>query len=361
MVDRVPGTQHVAGPVENGVGVRVLLDHQVGGEYIHVGREGPDVQVVHVEHVLKSGEVGADIVGIHVLRSFLQQHTHGLPAEAQRPRHDPHADRESDPGIDDRLVGDQDQRTTRHDADRTNGVGQDLDAGALGSERLTSAQELQRDQVGGEPGRADDEHRQARHVRWIGDAMCGLPDGPDRHPDQQQGVGERREHLESVQAEGAFRAGRPAREGHCGQRQYEPAHIGQQVGSVSQQRERPGGDADRNLENEGDPGDDEREGEWALRLLTGPGHRSPVAVPVMVSVHRFHRRGRHASCVRYPAAVPLPGAPRRTPVAERQRLSGLLPRRVPRRHRPGRRAAQRTGCGRAPRLRQWGRRAHRSV
>ena len=82
----MPVGQQVAGPVEHQVVVGLGADHEVGGEHVHVGGQGPDVEVVDVDHVVDAVEVVASLPARSTCaRSLLQQDPQRLTAEADAP------------------------------------------------------------------------------------------------------------------------------------------------------------------------------------------------------------------------------------------------------------------------------------
>src|SRR3546814_4992049 len=84
MGDAVSVLQHLAGLVENAVGVGSFAYHQVSRGVLHLRGERPDVQVVHVDHSGKVHEIGPDGAEVRAGWSRLQKDPHGLSAETPR-------------------------------------------------------------------------------------------------------------------------------------------------------------------------------------------------------------------------------------------------------------------------------------
>src|SRR3546814_4658624 len=96
MGDAVSVLQHLAGLVENAVGVGSFAYHQVSRGVLHLRGERPDVQVVHVDHSGKVHEIGPDGAEVRAGWSRLQKDPHGLSAETPRSGQDPQPDASAD-------------------------------------------------------------------------------------------------------------------------------------------------------------------------------------------------------------------------------------------------------------------------
>ena len=84
--------EEVARLVEHAVGVGVGPDHHVRAGDVHLRRERPHVEVVHVDDPRERHQVVADRVEVDVRRRDLEQHAQGARRQSPRAREDPHAD-----------------------------------------------------------------------------------------------------------------------------------------------------------------------------------------------------------------------------------------------------------------------------
>ena len=158
---------------------------------------------------------------------------------------------------------DQDSRDDHRD--RAEQVGQHLEVGpayvqVLG---LVPAQD---DQPGGVGQRADDgdgEHQAGLDLARLAQPVDRLDQHPDGHPDQQQGVAQRGQHLGPLHAVRAARAGGPGAQAGPDQGQHQSGGVGQHVAGVGQQGQRAGEQAADDLGHEDDAGDGQHQGQPA--------------------------------------------------------------------------------------------------
>jgi hypothetical protein len=78
VMDVVVGLEEGTGLVEDGVAVGAGADHEVRGRDLHVGRQGPDVEVVDVDDAVEPGEGGVDRVEVGTRRRRLHEDPDGL-------------------------------------------------------------------------------------------------------------------------------------------------------------------------------------------------------------------------------------------------------------------------------------------
>ena len=86
--------------VEHAVRVGTGTDHHVRAGDVHLRRQRPHVQVVHVDDTGERAQLGADRVEVDVLGRDLEQHAHRAGAELPRARDDPDRDDRRDDGVD---------------------------------------------------------------------------------------------------------------------------------------------------------------------------------------------------------------------------------------------------------------------
>src|SRR5690606_27636158 len=92
VADAVAGLHDLLRPVENGVGLAVLGDHQVGGRHLHVRRQRPHVEVVDVDHAGDALQVGPQTLQVDVGRRRLHEDAEAAGGEAPATGKDEDAD-----------------------------------------------------------------------------------------------------------------------------------------------------------------------------------------------------------------------------------------------------------------------------
>ena len=93
MGDVVSVLKDAPGLIEDRVGIGCVRGHEVDGSDIHVGGEGPDVQVVDVDDTGYHGEVVAEQVEVDAGGCGLYEDAQRLIAEAPGPGEDEYADK----------------------------------------------------------------------------------------------------------------------------------------------------------------------------------------------------------------------------------------------------------------------------
>lgn len=129
--------------LEGGAGAvqRVVSDvgvdrDQVRGGDVHAGGELPDVQVVDVLYAWDGRELVGDLVRVDPRRRVLAQDGQDLSPEHDGADDDEDGDRQRHDGVPPRLSSPRDQRAGGDHTDRAEGVGHDLEVGALDVQAL---------------------------------------------------------------------------------------------------------------------------------------------------------------------------------------------------------------------------------
>ena len=228
------------------------------GAHRHVGRDRgeargdlPDVQVVHLDHVVLRGERAADLVRVEVARGGLEQDPAGVAqqpvarAEHQRGHH------QRGDAVRAREAGEQDHGAGDRRGDEGEQVGEHVLEGALDVEAAAvGAGEDQRGgQVHGDAQRARRPARRAPSTSG-GSTSRRIPSTTMTHGQRHQrgAVHLGGEDLGAPEAEREAAAGRAPREPGGEQRERDRAGVGEHVGGVGEQRERGGQDARHHLQ-----------------------------------------------------------------------------------------------------------------
>ena len=171
---------------------------------------------------------------------------------------------------------------------RADGVGQDLEVRPLDVEALgrALAEQRERDEVHDEAQAGDDQHRHTEHLGLTGQPAHRLDEDVDRHAEEQEGVDEGGQDLQSVQAE---RVLPPVRllgvtTGQLDRRQRhaEAEDVGEHVPGIGEEGQRVGQDPADGLDHE--EHGDEAEGDGQALLVTGTGPQRPGPV-IVIAAH----------------------------------------------------------------------------
>ena len=146
---------------------------------------------------------------------------------------------------------------------RAKQVAQDLQVGAAHVQALALGvtKQIERDTVRGEADDGYGEHEPGRDLGRLAQALPGLVQHIRRHPEQEDGVGDRGEDLEPQVSEGPFAGGRPARDPDRREGEADPEHVREDVGGVGEQREAVREQGADDLEEEDPEGQAEDRGE----------------------------------------------------------------------------------------------------
>lgn len=154
-----------------------------------------------------------DLVDVDVVGGGLGEYTQRLASQPPGARQYEHADTDTEDGVDAGEAGQLDHHGGDDHTHRSEGVSQNLEAGALDVEALVGALAQQPKGHEGDQQSYDGhhEHWRAEDLGRVRDALDCLPDDPDGDPEQQHGVGQRRQDLQPVQPKGALAVGRRGR------------------------------------------------------------------------------------------------------------------------------------------------------
>ncbi len=75
--------EQLASLVEHGVGVGADAHHEVGGGDLHVGGEGPHVEIVDVDHSRDAGEILLEPGHVEPRGGGLDEHAQRFPTDAE--------------------------------------------------------------------------------------------------------------------------------------------------------------------------------------------------------------------------------------------------------------------------------------
>ena len=249
------------------------------------------MEIVHVDDPGHAGEVGLQAADVETGRRGLDQDAHGARRETPGAGHDPDADRDGDDGVDRLPVRHGDDDTGDDDAERRHRVGEHVDVGALDVQALAgaAAQQRDRDDVHEQAQDGHHEHRPRLDRRLRIEAQHRLHEDVPGDHEEEDGVGERGEDLEPVQPERA----RPVAAGAVGEADRRQRHadadgVGEQVGGVRQERERPGEVRRDRLDDEEGRGEHEHDPEPPGVARPCPPRRRGVIVPVPIPVTVRH-------------------------------------------------------------------------
>ena len=98
------------------------------------------------------------------------------------------------------------------------------------------------------PTSGGDEHERGADLGRVVPALHGLDDHPDGERAEQQGVGQGREDLGALEAEGRRLVRRPGRQPGRDEGDRDAGGVGEHVPGVGEERERPGDEAADDLD-----------------------------------------------------------------------------------------------------------------
>ena len=187
------------------------------------------------------------------------------------------------------MIGGHDDR---HGARRVAGH---LEIGAAHREApaLDVVEEPQRDAVAREADHGDREHETRRDLGRIRESAPRLVQDERGHREQKDGVGDRRQDLETQVAEGPLAAGRSGPEPDRQQREAQPRDVGEDVAGIRQQREAVRGKTADQLDDQ-DPDRQSQHGEEPSGIRAGRAvdvwHDRSLRSAALAACQR---RGRH--------------------------------------------------------------------
>jgi hypothetical protein len=163
-----------------------------------------------------------------------------IGSEMSRPGEDEDAEQQARDRIDPVPARGQHDGAGHEHGERAERVGRRVAQDRLEVDVLTVAagQRHRGDGVPDQPDRPDHEHAEAVHVRGMRQAHDRLDDHEHRDDDQRDAVGERRQDLRAVVAEGAPSAGGARRHGRREQRETDGADVREHVPGVGHERDR---------------------------------------------------------------------------------------------------------------------------
>ena len=92
----VPLGKQFARPIQNCMRISAGGNHQVRSRDLHLRRQRPHVQIVHVDNTADPSKLGLQLGQIQPRRRSLHQHSQRLPAELPRPRQNEHTNRRTE-------------------------------------------------------------------------------------------------------------------------------------------------------------------------------------------------------------------------------------------------------------------------
>jgi hypothetical protein len=289
VVDVEALVEHLAGVRQHPGQVGGGGDAQVRRGNVHSGRQGPHVKVVDVGDALDPGQGGGDVGDVEAGRGGLQQDAQRVASQLGGAGEDEQAHRHGDDGVGVRPAGERDDDGGDDDTGRAQQVAQHLEVGAADVDALrrSRTQNRQRHQVGDETDGGDDQHRGGRHLGRAGEAPDRFVQHPGGHAEQQHRVGQGRDHLEAVQAEGAPGVGGgPAHRDDRRQRHGDAERVGGHVRGVRQQGQGVGQQAADQLGEHDRPGDGQAEPQPAPVLVAQAG-RAVIVTRAHMSILPF--------------------------------------------------------------------------
>ena len=228
------------GRSEHRITIRPVWRDEVGGERDFRRACSPDVEVVHLAHVLQRGQRRRDGLRIDATGHRVEREVHALAEQPPGARDDRGCNRNAHDRIDPGCSGDRDRGARDHDPQRDRRVGCHVEEGPADVGIVVTAEEEQ----GGErvDHHADRGHRDHR---WAGDRLGGpeavrrLPDDAAAGHEEQHGVGEGRVDGGPTQAPGVPPRRRPPGEPVRSPGEEQTDHVAGIVARVGKQRQRP--------------------------------------------------------------------------------------------------------------------------
>ncbi len=147
-----------------------------------------------------------------------------------------------------------------------------------------------RDEIDRHADERDEQHRLAADVRRRDEPPAGLEHDQQREHQQRDPVRLRREDLDAPEAVGHDALGGPCREPDRDDREADRGGVGQHVRGVGEQRERPGDEADDDLEAHEADDQREREREFVHVGVGGDSVRVSCVHSVAVCVAALRHR-----------------------------------------------------------------------
>ena len=150
-----------------------VLHDNVGGQRGQVGRDGPGVQVVHVDDMRRFEHVGADLVEVDVVGGGFEEHAAGGAEQPPGGAQHQHDDDQGRDGVGAREAGGEDDDAGDDGGDEAVEVGEDVlerafhvEAGAVGLGQHPGG-----DDVHGDADQRDDEYGAADDVGRVDEAL----------------------------------------------------------------------------------------------------------------------------------------------------------------------------------------------
>ncbi|MPN10070.1 hypothetical protein SDC9_157363 [bioreactor metagenome] len=213
----------------------------VSGGDVHAGCQLPDMQIVHLQHSGDVFEGDLDLSRFDARGSALREHAQYLKTEHHGSHRDECGDTQRDDGIPPGAAGDRNKHGGRDDTDRTKGVSEHLQVGALNVQALgrSPAQQQHADNVDDKSEDADGQHDSGGRLDSAAEAADRFDRDEDRHPEHDEHGKAGREDLNPVVAEGAASAlvtqRRQMQRQKCG---AQCRHVGGHVARIAEQCQR---------------------------------------------------------------------------------------------------------------------------
>ena len=265
---------------------------QMGGHRDFARAQRPDVQVMDRLHARLSGQEGLDLVLVDAPRHCVHRRLEGVAQQPERTQRHHHGHQQRRGRVQPAPVQPQHAQAGQHRRQRHRGVRDQVQEGAAPVHVLAVtvavaiAHEPGRAQIHGDADGGDDDDRQRRDLRRVGEAAHRFPAQRAAEPDQQQRIAQRREQGGAAPAVGVAAGGRALGHDRRAPGQRQAQHIAEVVQRIGQQRQRIGIEAVTGFQRGVGEIDQRRDGERA-----GAGGEA-VAVTVMATVRRRVRTRR---------------------------------------------------------------------
>src|SRR5581483_7756809 len=265
-----------AEPAPGRVAVAVRRDEDVGGKRGEPARHGPDVEIVHLDHLGVGGESARDRVGVDPGRRGLEEDPARLAQQGPARADHEGRDEERGDGVEPVPAGGENECAGDGGSRERSEVGGDVEEGGADVEaRAVGAGEDERGrEVDGDPDEGERQDDPAVHGRRRDEPPRGRIDHPRRHQQERDAVALGGEDLGPCEAERPAAAGGAGGERPGDERRRECGRVGQHVSCVRKQGKRVGDDARGDLSP--------HEGEVQCERVAGP---PPVVRAVSVGVH----------------------------------------------------------------------------
>lgn len=223
-------------------------------------RDAPDVQVVHLRHMLVIAERMQHRVIIDPRRRTVDQDVRGAPEQPQAAPEDQQTDQHAGDGVGGVPTRCPDHRPGNDRTNRAQRIADEMQERPLDIDAVLGVphQHPGAAGVGQQPRDSDRQHPRRIDLLGCGEAAPGLDENKADDHDQRRAIDERPDHFSPQQAEGAPRRARRARHIDYGDGQGERGDVGKHVPGVCQQRQAVREDAAGDLNDQPDEVDPQR-------------------------------------------------------------------------------------------------------